>query len=187
MTGGAKERSALFPFSGGLMPGSVTFASEATAAAAGAEALPEWNLSDLYSAMDAPELKADLEKADVECKAFEDAYKGKLADLLALPDGGEKLAAAVKRYEAIDDLLGRIASYGSLIYAGDTSDPARAKFYGDIQERLTDVSTHLLFFTLEMNRLDDAALETAMAVAALGHYRPWIEDLRADKPYQLED
>ncbi|OYX72302.1 MAG: oligoendopeptidase F [Rhizobiales bacterium 32-66-11] len=169
------------------MPGSATFASEATAAVAGAEALPEWNLSDLYSAMDAPELKADLEKADLECKAFEDAYKGKLADLLARPDGGENLAAAVKRYEAIDDLLGRIASYGSLIYAGDTSDPARAKFYGDIQERLTDASTHLLFFTLEMNRLDDAALEAAMAVAALGHYRPWIEDLRADKPYQLED
>ena len=163
-------------------------AAPATAAAVqSAERLPEWNLTDLYPAMDSPELKADLDKADVACKAFETAFKGKLAALLALPDGGAALGAAVKSYEEVDDLLGRIASYGSLIYAGDTSDPARAKFYGDIQERLTDASTHLLFFTLEMNRLDDAALEAAMADPALDYYRPWVEDLRKDKPYQLDD
>ncbi len=156
-------------------------------AAAVSESLPEWNLADLYPAMDAPELEGDLIKADIECKAFEEAYKGKLATLLAAADAGPALGAAVKRYEEIDDLIGRIASYGSLIYAGDTSDPARAKFYGDIQERLTDASTHLLFFTLELNRLDDKALEAAMADPALGHYRPWVEDLRKDKPYQLDD
>ncbi|NMN59071.1 oligoendopeptidase F [Xanthobacter sp. SG618] len=162
-------------------------AQTAVASSVAIETLPEWNLTDLYAAMDAPELAADIAKADEECKAFEDAYKGKLADLLAAPNAGAALAEAVKRYEAVDDLLGRIASYGSLVYAGDTSDPARAKFYGDIQEKLTDSSTHLLFFTLELNRLDDAALEAAMADPALGHYRPWIEDLRKDKPYQLDD
>jgi len=154
---------------------------------AAGEALPEWNLTDLYPSTTSPELETDLVKTDVECKAFEDAYKGKLADLLSGADAGAQLGAAVKRYEAIDDLIGRIASYGSLIYAGDTSDPVRAKFYSDIQERLTNASTHLLFFTLELNRLDDAALEVAMADPALGHYRPWVEDLRKDKPYQLDD
>ncbi len=149
--------------------------------------LPEWNLTDLYTAMDAPELEADLVKADAACKAFETDCKGKLAALLDGGKGGAALADVVRRYEEIEDLIGRIASYGSLIYAGDTSDPARAKFYGDIQERLTDASTHLLFFTLEMNLLDDGALEAAMAEPALGHYRPWIEDLRKDRPYQLED
>ena len=74
-----------------------------------------------------------------------------------------------------------------LLYAGDTADPVRAKFYGDMQERITAASLHLLFFTLELNRLDDAVLEAAMADPALGHYRPWIEDIRKDKPYQLED
>jgi oligoendopeptidase F len=162
-------------------------AAAAGGAVAAAETLPEWNLSDLYPAMDAPELEADLIKADIECKAFAEAYKGKLAVMLAGAEAGAALAAAVTRYEEIDDLIGRIASYGSLIYAGDTSDPARAKFYGDIQERLTDASTHLLFFALELNRLDDAALEAAMADPALAHYRPWVEDLRKDKPYQLDD
>ncbi|MEW6123682.1 MAG: M3 family oligoendopeptidase [Pseudomonadota bacterium] len=169
------------------MPVSMTFAADLATAPAKADVLPEWNLADLYPAMDSPALAADLEKADAVCKAFEETYKGKLAGLLAAPDAGETLGAAVKAYEGIDDLLGRIASYGSLVYAGNTSDPVRAKFYGDIQERLTDASTHLLFFTLELNRLDDAALEAAMAAPALGHYRPWVEDLRKDKPYQLED
>jgi oligoendopeptidase F len=147
--------------------------------------LPEWNLADLYPALDAPEVKRDLERADAESAAFEEAYKGKLAGLAA--DGGAKLGEAVRRYEALDDLLGRLISFASLVYAGNTTDPVRAKFYGDMQERVTAASLHLLFFTLELNRLDDAALDAAMADPALGHYRPWIEDVRKEKPYQLED
>src|SRR6187455_2308838 len=147
--------------------------------------LPEWNLRDLYPALDSPEVRRDLELADSECAAFEQDFKGRLAALAA--DGGGALAKAVARYEAIDDRLGRLMSYASLMYAGNTTDPARAKFYGDIQERITAASLHLLFFTLELNRIDDAQLEAAMRDPALGHYRPWIEDVRKEKPYQLED
>src|SRR5436190_23513841 len=84
-------------------------------------------------------------------------------------------------------MLGRLISFASLVYAGNTTDPARAEFYGDMQERITRASLHMLFFTLELNRIDDAALEAAMADPALGRYRPWIEDVRKEKPYQLED
>ncbi len=150
-------------------------------------ALPEWNLADLYPSHDAAEVKRDLERADAECVAFEESYKGKLAELAAGADAGAKLAEALKRYEALDDLLGRLISFASLFYAGNTTDPVRAKFYGDMQERITAASLHLLFFTLELNRLDDGALENAMADPALGHYRPWVEDVRKEKPYQLED
>src|SRR5205085_753432 len=150
-------------------------------------ALPEWNLADLYPAIDAPEVTRDLDRADAECVAFEEAYKGKLATLAAAPDAGAKLAEAVKRYEAIDDLLGRLISFASLVYAGNTTDSVRAKFYGDMQERITAASLHMLFFALELNRVDDATLEKAMVDPALGHYRPWIEDVRKEKPYQLED
>ncbi len=78
-------------------------------------------------------------------------------------------------------------SYAGLVYSGDTGDPVRTKFYGDVQERLTAATTNVLFFTLELNRIDDAVLERAMQDPALGHYRPWIEDVRKEKPYQLED
>src|ERR1700756_1915239 len=80
---------------------------------AGLGRLPEWNLSDLYPAMDAPEVKRDLERADAECAAFAEAYKGKLAAMAASPEAGRALAAAVKRYEGIDDLLGRLISFAS--------------------------------------------------------------------------
>ncbi|HEY2246377.1 MAG TPA: M3 family oligoendopeptidase, partial [Bradyrhizobium sp.] len=149
--------------------------------------LPEWNLGDLYAGIDAPEIARDLVKMDSECVAFETDYKGKLAEATAGEGGGEWLAQAVKRYERIDDLAGRLASYASLVHAGDSVDAAISKFYGDISERLTAASTHLLFFALELNRIDDAVIEHAMRTPALGHYRPWIEDLRKEKPHQLED
>ena len=150
-------------------------------------ALPEWDLDDLYPGLDSLELKWDLENAETRCVAFETDFKGKLAALAVGTDAGKTLAAAVKRFEALDDTLGRVMSYASLLYAGNTTDPIHAKFYGDMQERITAASLHLLFFTLELNRIDDAALDTAMADPALGHYRPWIEDVRKEKPYQLED
>src|SRR5947209_12472009 len=149
--------------------------------------LPEWNLADLYAGIDDPQVKRDLDRGAAESLAFEEAFKGKLAALVERSDAGSQFAAAVKRYEALDDLLGRLTSYAGLLHAGDTVDPARAKFYADVQERVTAASTHLLFFTLELNRLDDAKLEAAMQDPALAHYRPWIEDVRKDKPYQLED
>src|SRR6476661_2584022 len=148
---------------------------------------PEWNLADLYSGIDAPEVARDLQKMDTECVAFETDYKGKLAESVAREDGGRWLAEAVRRYEAIDDLAGRLGSFAGLVHAGDSVDPAISKFYGDVSERLTAASTHLLFFALELNRVDDDVIERAMQTAELGHYRPWIEDLRKDKPYQLED
>jgi oligoendopeptidase F len=149
--------------------------------------LPEWNLNDLYAGIDDPQVERDLDRADAESLAFEQAYRGKLATLAEAPDGGGLLAAAVKRYEALDDLLGRLISFATLVHAGNTVDPARTKFYADVQERITAASTHLLFFVLELNRLDDRSLEGAMQDPPLAHYRPWLEDIRKDKPYQLED
>ena len=165
-------------------------AGAATAASTQAEQLgnlPEWNLSDLYAGMDAPELVRDLAKVAVETVAFENEWKGKLADEAAQPNTGN-LGRALRRYEELGELMGRIGSYAGLLYTGDTADPVRAKFYGDVQEKLTDASAHVLFFTLELNRIDDALIDAAMdADPGFGHYRPWIVDLRQDKPYQLED
>ena len=150
-------------------------------------ALPEWNLADLYAGPDAPALKADLQASEHAADAMHAAYAGKLAVLADGGKGGKALAKAVRDYEALSDRMGRIVSYASLLYAADTSDPARQKFFGDIQEKITTISSKLLFFPLELNRLDDKLLEAAMADPELGHYRPWLEDLRKEKPYQLDD
>jgi oligoendopeptidase F len=149
--------------------------------------LPEWNLDDLYAGLEDPRVARDLDQVDADSAAFEEAYKGNLAALLEAPGGGRVLAEAVKRYETLDDLIGRLISYAGLVHAGNTIDPTRAKFYGDVQDRVTAASTHLLFFVLELNRIDDGKLAAAMVDAELAHYKPWLEDIRKEKPYQLED
>jgi oligoendopeptidase F len=147
--------------------------------------LPQWRLEHLYVAMDAPEVAADLKRVADEARAFAAAHAGRLASVLDGPDAGAELASIVRAYEGMQDLMGRLMSYASLLYAGDTTDPARAKFYGDTQEKITDVARELLFFELELNRLDDARLESALANGPLEHYRPWIEDIRKERPHQL--
>jgi oligoendopeptidase F len=147
-------------------------------------ALPEWDLSDLYPGRDSDELKADLEKAMAEAKAFEADYKGRLDGLAR--NGG--LVEAIRRMEALSDLTGRLGSFAYLQYAQKSTDPDRAKFLGDLSQKLTDLSTGLIFFELELNSIDADVLEKAFAAdAALAHYRPWLTEVRKAKPYQLDE
>lgn len=161
--------------------------SSPAASSARAEAdlgdLPEWNLADLYPAMDSEVFRRDLAQVQSDAKAFSATYKGRLAAMAA--DG--TLVEAIRRYEALDDVLGRILSFADLVYVGDTTDPVRAKFYGDAKDKITAASTDLLFFQLELNRIDDAVLDAAAAEAPLSHYKPWLDDIRRDKPHQLDD
>jgi len=154
-----------------------------TAGAAALGDLPAWNLDDLYPGMESPELKADLERVTREAQEFNARYEGKLAEL-----GGEGLAEAVTAYERIDLTLGRIMSYAGLLYQQNTQDPARAKFMGDAQAKVTAITQPLVFFALELNRIGEDALARAYEESeALRRYRPWLDRLRAMKPYQLSD
>nr|WP_202396840.1 M3 family oligoendopeptidase [Pseudoroseomonas coralli] len=149
----------------------------------GGAALPAWDLSDLYATTADPKLEADLARAEVEARAFAEAHAGRLA-----AHSGDRLAEAIATYERIEEVLGRVMSFASLVFSGDAQDPANGRFYQDMQERVTAISTHLLFFTLELNRLEDAVLEKKFAVsAALRHYQPFLRDLRVFRPHQLSD
>jgi len=165
--------------------------SAAPAAAPASEAalgdLPLWNLTHLYPSQTSDVFRADLERAATDAVAFEAKWKGKLAEAAGLTDDNG-LAAAIRDMDALEDLLGRIASFAGLTYYSDMTKAENGKFFGDVQAKLTDISAHLLFFSLELNRIDDAVVDRAMdADPALAHYRPWIVDLRKDKPFQLED
>jgi oligoendopeptidase F len=145
--------------------------------------LPEWDLSDLYSAPDAAELKRDLEWLERECAAFAQDYEGNLAGLDAAGFLG-----CVERYEAIDITAGRIMSFAGLRYYQNTTDSGRAKFMADMQDRITTFTTPLVFFTLEVNRIDDAAFDALFAAdTALARYRPVFARMRAMRPHQLSD
>lgn len=149
--------------------------------------LPVWDLSDLYPAMDAPEVAADLAWAAKQAEALKARFKDRIAEIAATPEGGATLAEAIRTSEKIEDRLGRLISYAGLLYAQDNTNPANGKFYGDIQGRITAISTELLFLPLELNRIEDDVLARALETPELAHYAPWLRDLRAMRPYQLSD
>jgi oligoendopeptidase F len=147
-------------------------------------AMPEWDLSDLYEAPDAPGIQRDLKAAAKEAARIKSEYQGRLADLAK--DGGE-LAGAIKDYEKLSDLVGKLGSYAGLYYVLDQTDPARAKFNADISEALTKLYTDLIFFELELNQIDDETIEAATKHKDLKRYKPWLDDLRKEKPHQLDE
>jgi len=152
------------------------------AQAAGTADLPGWDLSDLFPAPDSPAVTAAFSQAEAAAGAFARTYKGKVADL-----DGAQLAAAIAEYEAIEETLGRLMSYAQLLFAEDATDAAIARFYQTAQERVTTISSETLFFTLEINRMEESVLEPKFIAPALGRWRPWLRDLRVFRPHQLSD
>jgi oligoendopeptidase F len=144
--------------------------------------LPTWDLADLYPAPDSPQLAADLARADAAAQAFATANAGKLAAM-----SGRALAAAIGEFERIEEILGRVMSYAQLLFSGDSTDAAIGRFYQSMTERVTAISSHLIFFSLELNRIDDAVLESKLADPALAGWRPWLRDVRVFRPHQLSD
>ncbi|WP_197916468.1 M3 family oligoendopeptidase [Thiosulfatihalobacter marinus] len=157
--------------------------ANATSGTDGLGNLPDWDLSDLYTSDDAPELQADLDWLATECAAFAADYEGKLASLSA-----DDLLTCVLRNEKISQVSGRIMSYAGLRYYQLTTDAERAQFMSNCQEKLTNFTTPLVFFTLELNRLEDEQLAAAFAHNAdLARYEPVFRRIRAMKPHQLSD
>jgi oligoendopeptidase F len=151
-------------------------------------ALPVWDLSDLYGGMDDPQVERDLSFCQQEAAALEAEGKGQLAGWLGDTTGIERLAVFLERYEALSDTMGRLGSFASLVAAWDHADPKRLKFQGDVYERLNKAGTHLIFLELELNRVADDRVQAAIALhATLQRLKPWLEDIRREKPYQLED
>ncbi|WP_391482594.1 M3 family oligoendopeptidase [Nereida sp. NH-UV-3] len=145
--------------------------------------LPNWDLSDLYESSDADQLHKDMAWLEAECADFAASYEGKLAGLSA-----DELLNAVRRYEKIDMIAGRIMSFAGLRYYQNTTDGERAQFMSNCQDSITNFTTPLVFYGLEFNRLDDAHLAGLLAQNAdLARYKPVFDRMRAMKPYQLSD
>lgn len=145
--------------------------------------LPEWDLHDLYDSPDAPEVARDLADVTAAGAAFEAAYKGRLAALDAAA-----LLGAIREFERIETVAGRLMSYAGLRYYQNTMDSERAKFMADTQDEITNATTPMVFFSLEFNRLDEDHLTALYAAnAELARYRPVLDRMRAMRPYQLSD
>ncbi len=185
-----------------------TSAKKAPAKAKKPAALPVWDLTDLYASPTDPKVARDLKSLSKKASEFAKAYAGKIGKLA--PDA---FAQAIAEYERLQDGIGKLASYAQLLYASDMSAPAHTQFYQNTQEELTRITTQLVFFTLEINKLGGAALTKMYKEASsratrrdpakkpsagllrsarndvppLTHYKPWLDAVRSYQPYQLSD
>jgi oligoendopeptidase F len=144
--------------------------------------LPRWNLDDLYPGPDSAALAADLDRAARDADEFRRRHEGRVAAL----SGGD-LGRAIAEFERIQEMLGRIGSYAGLLYAGDVGDAKLGQFYQTMQERTNAIGSELLFFSLDLNRIEDEALAAKLEAPELAHYETWLRDVRAFRPYQLSD
>lgn len=144
--------------------------------------LPSWDLTDLYPGTDSPELESALTAVTSAAERFAASYAGKLSSL-----PGRAMAVAITEYERIDEVLGRVMSYAQLLFSADSTPAEIGQFYQSMTERVTEISSHLIFFTLELNQLDEAALAAKLADPALAAWRPWLRDIRVFRPHQLSE
>jgi oligoendopeptidase F len=159
-----------------------TAPADAASSQQAVDGLPTWDLTDLYPGPDTPAVEADFAKAEQAARAFAAAHQGRLASL-----AGGALAAAIAEYERIEEVLGRLMSYAQLLFAADSTNADIGRFYQTASERVTTISSDLLFIALELNRLDEVTLEQKCADPALARWRPWLRDLRVFRPHQLAD
>jgi oligoendopeptidase F len=165
-----------------LSPHTPVYDANATGAGAFGK-LPDWDLSDLYPSSDGPEFTRDMAWLQKACADFAVTYEGKLVALDAAA-----MLICVETYEQIDIVAGRIMSFAGLRYYQNTMDSDRAKFMADAQDKITDFTTPLVFFSLEFNRLDENHLTRLLEVnAALARYKPVFDRMRAMRPHQLSD
>ena len=145
--------------------------------------LPNWNLSDLYPTTDGKEISIDLENLEKNCGSFAADYQGQLDGLTS--DG---LLNCIERYEDIQNIAGRIMSFAGLRYYQNTTDSERSKFMADMQAKITDFTTPLVFFSLEINSIDDKIIKNLLdSNEKLARYKPILDNLRKMKPHQLSD
>ncbi len=149
---------------------------------AAAETLPRWDLSDLYAGVDDPLIASDLKSAEAAAEALAADVQGKLAGMT-----GPAFGAALERYEALSETLSKVMSYAQLLFAADTDNPKVAQFYQTMNEKVTAISSATLFFELEINRLEDAVLDQFLSATSVARLKPWLDNLRVYKPYQLSD
>lgn len=143
--------------------------------------LPIWDLSTLYHSNKSNKITTDLVFIETKAKEFEKNYEGKINSL-----NGSSLLTAIEKLEIIDECMDKILSYAHLLYAENIEDVKNKVFFQQMQERITKISSSLVFFTLELNSFEEKKIYELLNFEGLKKFKTWIEIIRSYKPYQLE-
>jgi oligoendopeptidase F len=143
-----------------------------------------WDLSDLYSGLDDPQVERDIQDALSRARSFEERYRGKINSETIDPS---LLLESVKELESISEQVGKLLSYAYLVFAADTSNPKHGAFLQSIQEKSTEIRKHLMFFELEWIAIPDDTANRLIRDETLSHYRHFLERERRYKPHRLSE
>ncbi|MES2677963.1 MAG: M3 family oligoendopeptidase [Pseudomonadota bacterium] len=145
--------------------------------------LPNWDLTDFYKSITDKKIAEDFKLAGDLATKFKKNYQGKLSGISAI-----NLAKAIKEYEKISELLGKISSFAYLNYATNLNSPKDTAFYQDSSEKINDISSLMVFFELEINQIEDKKLSALIKDNKdLQRYQPYLRDVRVFKKYQLSE
>ena len=140
----------------------------------------QWDLSDLYSSIDDPELKKDKKRVLEQADKFAEDYKGKISELSA-----SEFAGALDRYESLIQTAGKIGSYSHLIWSTNTEDPALGKILQEASELGSELSQKLVFFNVEWLKIDDQKAESLIQSDQLRKWKHYLIVSRKYKPHTL--
>ena len=143
--------------------------------------LPIWDLKDLYLSQNDKELSRDLNKIKNGALKFEKKYLNKVKNLSA-----ENLYKAINQLEQIDILMDKVLSYAHLLVAEDGNNEKNKIFFQQMQEKITNFASSIIFFTLELNQIPEKQISTLFKNKKLQIYKNWIINKRSFKPYQLD-
>ena len=147
---------------------------------------PLWDLTDLYASRTDPRIEADLERARALVGEL-NALQGQLVAARGEPALlGERLDRVVSRYEQASDLLGALGAYAFLAASTDRNDAGAQGFEATVREKITVIATPTVWVTLEINQLEEAEIEAALAASPeAARWKPWLRRVRAMKPHEL--
>ena len=143
--------------------------------------LPIWDLKDLYLSQNDKELSRDLNKIKNGAFKFEKKYLNKVKNLSA-----ENLYKAINQLEQIDILMDKVLSYAHLLVSEDGNNEKNKIFFQQMQEKITNFASSIIFFTLELNQIPEKQISTLFKNQKLQIYKNWIINKRSFKPYQLD-
>lgn len=150
------------------------------------DTLPTWRLDDLYADREDPRIAADMaeaERLNGELAKLEGAFVAARDEPAKL---GELIDRAIDLYEQATNAMWAVGAFAGLSASVARDDPAWSKFEANLRARTAQIASLTLFFTLELNQLEDTELEAALAAhPAAQRWRPWLRRVRAGRPHEL--
>ena len=143
--------------------------------------LPVWDLSEIYKDIKDPKIKTDLKKIKKSSDDFLNKWKGKIKDL-----NSSDFLLCIDTYQEICENIHRVGTHSNLIFATNMENPEVSRYNSSVSDEFTEIFSSLIFFTLELSKVDDKTINAWMSDNKSNKWKPYLTVLRKRNPYLLD-